>query len=278
MTSIRRVLAGVLSVGLLTGCSDSSDPAAPGSNNVVDGPFSVLVYSRTAGFRHTSIEVGTLAIMELGNENDFFVDATEDPTAFTADNLAGYDVVLFLNTTADVLDDTQQAVMEDFINAGGGYVGVHAAADTEYDWPFYGELVGAYFKNHPVQQTGDFDIEAPDHPSVAHLPNPWTVFDEFYSFRTNPRGDVRVLMAIDESTYFPDPNTSNLPDSPTFPAGETGVMGDHPMSWCHDKFAGRAWYTALGHEAYLYQQPAFREHLLNGILTAARRVAADCGT
>lgn len=272
MRLIFPLLLALLPGLLLSGCDRGSGLSDPGS-----GPFKVLVYSRTAGFRHASIEPGIAALREIGSANGFAVDATEDPSVFNAANLRQYAVVLFLNTTLTVLDtEAQRQALQGFMAAGGGYVGIHSAADTEHDWPWYGALVGAYFKSHPVQQVGRLSIEAADHPSVAHLANPYTVFDEFYSFKTNPRGTVRVLMNIDEASYQQNPNTSCLPESPTFPNGVSGVMGDHPMSWCHDRMGGRAWYTALGHEAGLYQLPDFRQHLLQGILTAARRVPADC--
>lgn len=245
----------------------------------------MLVYSRTGGFRHASIANGIEAIQALGETNNFTVDATEDPAAFTDANLEQYDVVGFINTTGDILDDTQQSAFERWVRAGGGFVGVHAAADCEYEWPFYGELVGAYFDVHPLPavfsegdfnnlgvQPGTFLIEAPDHPAVAHLPAQWTITDEFYSYRTNPRDHVRVLMAIDEGSYLPDPNTSILTPQEI----RSGRMGDHPMSWCHDNLGGRAFYTNVGHSPAIYQDPAYLEHLLNGILTAARRVNADC--
>ncbi|MGP4100658.1 ThuA domain-containing protein, partial [Nonomuraea sp. KM90] len=116
----------------------------------VDPAYQVLVFSKTAGFRHDSIPTGLQAIRDLGAAGGFTVTATEDATAFTSANLAGYEAVVFLNTTGDVLDDTQQTAFQSYIDQGGGYVGVHAAADTEYDWPYYGELAGAYFKNHPA--------------------------------------------------------------------------------------------------------------------------------
>ncbi len=269
----------LLLVFVLASCGGSGQgvPSALPNPPLETGPFKALLFSRTAGFRHNSIEVGTAALKDIGNANGFTVDSTEDPTAFSAANLAQYRVVIWLNTTLTVLDTpAQRQALQDFLARGGGYVGIHSAADTEHDWPWYGSLVGAYFKSHPPQQVGRFRIEAADHPSVAHLANPYTIFDEFYSFQTNPRGTVRVLMNIDETSYAPNPNTSCLPDSPTFPNGLSGVMGDHPMSWCHDRMGGRAWYTALGHEAALYQLPDFRTHVLQGILTAARRVAADC--
>lgn len=249
-------------------------------------PFSVLVFSRTTAYRHASIPDGIRAIGELGKEHGFKVTATEDPDIFNDEDLGRFAVVTFLSTTGTVLETAgQRSALERFVGAGGGYVGIHSASDTEYDWPFYGRLAGAYFKCHPVQQVAFFDNEAPDHPATAHLDARFPTFDEFYSFRTNPRPDVRVLLTIDESTYSPDPNTTNLPadDSGTinpdfFPgetgymSGERGVPGDHPMSWTHRNLGGVAFYTALGHESYLYDEPWYRQHILGGILSAAGRV------
>lgn len=246
--------------------------------------FRVLVFSRTTGFRHASIPDGIRAIRELGEQHGFDVDATEDPAWFTHDRLHRYAAVIFLSTTGTVLDTrTQRSALESYIRAGGGYVGIHSAADTEYEWPFYGRLVGAYFNCHPVQQAAFFDNEGPEHPATAHLAERFTVVDEFYSFRTNPRPDVDVLLTIDESTYLPDPNTTNLPlnadgeyNETWFPgetgymSGERGVPGDHPMSWTHRNLGGTSFYTALGHENYLYDQEWFQQHLLGGILSAAR--------
>ncbi len=262
---------------LLSSCGAHDGPE--GSSPTPQGAFKVLVYSRTAGFRHTSIEPGQLAIQQLGQTHDFAVDLSEDPTVFTADNLAQYAVVVWLNTTLTVLDTAdQRQAFEDFIAAGGGYVGIHSAADTEYDWPFYEELVGAHFLAHPVvNQPGTLIVEAPDHPSVAHLDGEWSLpIEEFYSFRSNPREQTRILLHIDEGGYIRQPNTSCDPTGATFPQGYSANMGDHPMSWCHDNLGGRAWYTALGHSEYLYTDAAFLEHILQGILTAAGRVDADC--
>lgn len=278
---LARPLGFVLIILAIAGCSgggSSSTVSSGAQDELRTGPFRMLVFTRTAGFRHASIEAGALAVQQLGDENGFSIDRTEDPALFTPDNLARYEAVMFLNTTLDVLDDEQQLVFEAYVRSGGGFVGVHSAADTEHDWPFYGELVGAYFLTHPVlNQPGTLRIETPEHPAVAHLPNPWMIpVEEYYSFETSPRGEVRVLMNINEDSYGQTPNISCDPSGPTFPQGFSGTMGDHPMSWCHDKFAGRAWYTALGHESYLYSLPDFRQHLLNGILTATRRVEASC--
>ena len=267
----------------LVGCGSEGGGA---SATVENGGFRLLVFTRTEGFRHASIPTGVETVEQLGLMHGFEVVHTEDPEAFNADNLGRFAAVMWLNTTGDVLDEAQQRAFEDYIANGGGYVGVHSASDTEYDWPFYGELVGAYFKNHPVfpvtaeegpgVQEGVLRREAAEHPSTAHLPEAWTLEDEFYAFRSNPRGVVRVLMNIDEDSYNQDPNTSNLPDSDSFPLGETGEMNDHPMSWCHDNLGGMAWYSAIGHSIGLYDDGDFRQHLLGGILTAARRQPADC--
>src|SRR3954464_13476976 len=147
----------------------------------------VLVFSKTAGYRHSSIGVGIAAIRKLGQENGFAVDATEDASAFSSKNLARYRAVVFLSTTGDVLDAAQQDDFERYIQAGGGYVGVHAATDTEYDWPWYGRLAGAWFNGHPgnpnVRQ-GTFRVLDKRHPSTEGLPDTWQRTDEFYNFKS----------------------------------------------------------------------------------------------
>ena len=222
--------------------------------------FRALVFSKTAGFRHSSIDEGIAALQELAAEHDFEVDATEDASVFTDAGLAAYDVIVFLNTTGDVLDADQQAAMERFIRAGGGFAGIHAAADTEYDWPFYGGLVGAYFESHPEIQTATVKVVDRVHPATAMLPARWVRTDEWYNFQTNPRGDVHVLAVLDETTY------------------SGGTMGhDHPIAWCHGYEGGRAWYTAGGHTEAAYSESLFREHLLHGIEYVAGVVEGGCG-
>ncbi|WBB79182.1 ThuA domain-containing protein [Micromonospora sp. WMMD882] len=247
--------------------------ARPGANDTVAAPtapsvaaetdpFSVLVFSKTAGFRHGSIPAGITAIKQLGAANDFTVDTTEDGAAFTDANLAKYQAVVWLSTTGDVLNADQQAAFERYVQAGGGYAGIHAASDTEYDWPWYGELVGAYFNSHPANQTATVKVEDPAHPSTADLPDRWSRYDEWYNYRTNPRGDVHVLASLDEKSYTPG----------------SGAMGaDHPIAWCQDYDGGRAWYTGGGHTNESYAEPDFLAHLLGGIQTAAGVLDADCG-
>ncbi|GLW09376.1 hypothetical protein Misp01_45050 [Microtetraspora sp. NBRC 13810] len=215
--------------------------------------FSVLIFSKTAGFRHDSIPAGITAIQQLAEANNFTVEATEDAAQFNATNLARFKAVIWLSTTADVLNATQQTAFENYIRAGGGYVGVHAAADTEYDWPWYGGLVGAYFAGHPAIQNATVRIADPNHPSNAGLPAAWNRSDEWYNYRTNPRSQAHVLATLDESTY------------------SGGTMGaDHPITWCRPYEGGRSWYTGLGHTAASYTEANFRTHLLGGIRYAAQ--------
>ncbi|WP_247702768.1 ThuA domain-containing protein [Streptomyces sp. F63] len=219
----------------------------------------ILVFSKTAGFRHDSIPDGIAALRDLGARNDFLVDATEDATAFTPGNLDRYGAVVFLSTTGDVLDAEQQRAFEDYIGDGGGYVGIHAAADTEYDWPFYGGLAGAYFASHPQIQPATVLVEDRAHPATAHLGPAWDRTDEWYNYRTNPRNTARVLASLDESSY----------------SGGT-MDGDHPIAWCQEYEGGRAFYTGLGHTRESYAEPAFLTHLLGGIRYATGAVRADC--
>lgn len=243
---------------VLSACSANS-PEGQRSTRLNGPLFSALIFSKTTGFRHDSIPNGIAAITELGAANGFNVDATEDSSLFTDENLANYQVVIFLSTTGNVLDDKQKAAFQRYIEGGNGYVGIHSATDTEYDWKWYGQLVGAYFRNHPNIQSATIQIEDPNHPSTAPLPLSWQRTDEWYNFRSNPRGTVHVLATIDESTYM------------------GGDMFDHPMVWCHEVAGGgRSWYTEFGHTEESYDEPLFRQHLLGGILSAAGAVPADC--
>ena len=208
----------------------------------------VLVFSKTAAFRHGSIKVGKPALIELGKANGISVDTTEDASVFTEDNLKKYNAVVFLSTTGDILNMYQQAAFERYMQAGGGYVGIHAATDCEYTWPWYGKLSGAYFKSHPSQQMAKLVVNDNTHPSTAHLPAIWERFDEWYNFKKVPGNEVKVLISIDEKSYK---------------GGENGAS--HPMAWYHDYDGGRAFYTELGHTDESFADPVYLKHLLGGI-------------
>ena len=241
--------------------------------------FRVLIFSKTAAFAHDSIPNGIAAIQLLGTQNNFQVDSTVDDTMFRSDILSHYQAVIFLSTTGDVLNDTEQTAFQQYIEAGGGWVGIHSAADTEYTWAWYGQLVGAYFRDHPNgTPPGDVLVDDPNDPSTAGLPARWSRTDEWYNFQTytnpvngggttatpyDPRNNtaLHILLTTDTSTY-----TGAAP------------TGDHPVAWCHRYDGGRAWYTALGHTQASYTEPLFLSHIYNGIAEAAGYEASTaCG-
>lgn len=247
----------VLGLAVAAAAIFAVNPGPPAG--AADTPYDVLVFSKTAGFRHDSIPAGIQMIRELSSANNFTATATEDANAFSTSNLAQYEAVVFLNNTGDVLNATQQGALESYIRGGGGYVGIHSAADTEHDWPFYGELVGAYFVSHPAIQQATERVESRAHAATAHLGQTWVRTDEWYNFRTNPRSSAKVLATLDESTYS---------------GGSMG--GDHPITWCKNVQAGRSFYTGNGHTQASYAEPAFRSQILGGIRYAANRTKADC--
>ncbi|MFC0430613.1 ThuA domain-containing protein [Kutzneria buriramensis] len=223
-------------------------------------PFRVLVFSRTTGFRHDSIPAGIAAIQKLGRQNNFLVDTTENDALFTDANLARYAVVIFLSATGDpVGTQPEKDAFQRYIEHGGGFVGIHAASDGGFTWPWFGKLVGAYFKQHPTQQNARVRVEDPNHPSTRGLPAQFTRFDEWYDFQSNPRGSVHVLTTVDDSSY----------------TGST-MGADHPITWCHNFDGGRSWYTAMGHTVASYGEANFLHLLLGGVETAAGAVASDC--
>lgn len=221
--------------------------------------FKVLVFSKTTAFRHGSIPAAIDLIQKLGKENNFQVDVTEDAPTFNRQNLSNYRVVVFALTSGDVLNEDQQTAFEEFIRSRGGYVGIHSASDSEYDWLWYGRLVGAYFKDHPTGLQNSVLREESNHPSMQLVPKEgWKFTDEIYNFRTNPRGRVQVIATVDESTY------------------QGGSMGDHPIVWCHEYEGGKAWYTGLGHTVEIYSDPIFQQVIYGGITYAAGQDAFIC--
>jgi type 1 glutamine amidotransferase len=212
----------------------------------------LLVFSKTTGFRHASIADGIRAIRTLASEHTIGADFSEDSSIFTSENLARYQAVIFLNTSGNILNDDQKAAFEEYIHSGGGFVGVHAASDTEVQWSWYNQLLGAHFKNHPQTAQATINVEDQHHLSTSMLPAKWVRTDEWYNFASNPRPQVHVLLTLDETTY----------------AG--GTMGsDHPIAWYHNFAGGRAWYTALGHTSESFAEPLFLQHLWGGIVYAA---------
>ena len=214
-----------------------------------NGKPRVLVFSKTKGFRHESIEPGQAAIIKLGAENGFDVDTTENADNFNEANLKRYKAVVFLNTTGDVLNHAQQNEFMKFIQAGGGYVGIHSAADTEYEWWWYGKLVGAYFKSHPPEQQNAVlkKVSAFTPAKQDNLPEQWNRFDEWYNYK-KISSEIQVLYNLDESSYK---------------GGENG--DNHPITWYQEFDGGRSFYTGLGHTDESYTEPEFLSQVLMGI-------------
>ncbi|HYC85993.1 MAG TPA: ThuA domain-containing protein [Chryseosolibacter sp.] len=254
--STRKILSNLI-LGILLYCSAiSCSEKQPAEKRI-------LVFSKTAGFRHESIAAGIQAFKNLGARYDFAVDTTENAANFYEENLRRYHAVVFLNTTGDVLNQEQQNDFERFIQAGGGYLGIHAASDTEYAWPWYGKLVGAYFESHPNNpnvREADFFVVDKNHPSTDSLPDRFRRSDEFYNFKQiNP--DIKVLVKIDEASY--EGGTNN---------------NDHPMAWYHAYDGGRAFYTAMGHTNESFSEPLVLTHLWGGlryVLGGAEPAALD---
>jgi type 1 glutamine amidotransferase len=233
--------------------ADGASPEGGGSGS--GSHPCVLLFSKTSGFRHDSIPNAIASLMDAGAARRWRVKATEDAAIFQDASLEPFDVIVFLLTSGDVLNEAQQAAFETWLRKGRGWFGVHSASDTEYDWPWYGELVGAYFSAHPAIQPARLRVERPGHLATHALGETWSTTDEWYSFKTNPRNNVHVLLSLDESSYD---------------AGST-AMGDHPIAWYHGHNGGRAFYTALGHTAESWSDPAFLEHVTGAIEWAAGR-------
>jgi glucose/arabinose dehydrogenase len=270
------VTASARSVAAARPVVDGCDARVPGSRGVTGRailppggracakaasgePLRVLVFTRTTGFRHPSIADAWTFFGGLPAREGIAATLTEDPAVFADETLATFDVVAFVNTTGDVLDDEQQAALERFIGSGRGWVGVHSAADTEYQWSWYGRLVGAYFISHPLLPV-EVEVTTEDgrHPSTDHLPEKFAFTDEIYNFDRNPRVDNSILLRIDESGFI----YPNIPDTPS--------MGDdHPIAWFKEFAGGRSFYTNLGHRPETWSDPLFERHLLDGIRWAA---------
>lgn len=215
----------------------------PANAQMADQEQSILIFTKTEGFRHSSIETGTEALQKLASDENIGTLHTEDSHYFHPDSLSSFDAVVFLNTTGDILNDTQQAAFEQYIKNGGGFLGIHSAADTEYEWPWYGQMVGAYFTSHPRVQEATIEVHDHSHSATSFLPEEWSRTDEWYNYK-NISDETEILMELDESSY------------------EGGENGDfHPIAWYHNFDGGRAFYTGLGHTKEAYSEPLFLDHL-----------------
>ncbi|MBT8264173.1 MAG: ThuA domain-containing protein [Muriicola sp.] len=245
----QRIICVALVLLVFVACKKNKEKEtneAPMTEEMVQ-PAPILVFTKTAGYRHESIEKGVATLQDLGKEHNFSVLQTEDATNFNPGFLNDFEMVIFLSTTLDVLDSIQEQAFKTFINNGGNFMGIHAATDTEYDWPWYGKLVGAYFKSHPEQQEAIINVMTTEHAATKHLDTTWTHFDEWYNYKElNP--NIQVLLQLDESSYT---------------GGENGNF--HPIAWYHEFDGGRSFYTGLGHTEEAYDDANFKAHLVGGI-------------
>ncbi|MDQ0871140.1 type 1 glutamine amidotransferase [Arthrobacter sp. V1I9] len=292
---IRKAVLGVLGTALVVPAlvvTPAQAGPVPGQAEVVEN-YDVLVVGKTTGFRHSSIDEATTAIIALGEANGFSVDVWDPPTSsrnqgqpdrtlpstpFTsASDLGKYETIVFVSTVdgtnnldpakPTLLDAGELTAFQGYIRAGGGFAGVHAATDSMHTVPWYSQLTGggARFVSHPEQQNAVQVVEDGTHPSTEHLSGTWTRFDEWYNFTQSPRNSVRVLTNLDETTYN---------------ARGNAMGSDHPLSWCQNFESSRSWYTGGGHTEASYVEPAFLKHLLGGITWSAGAVSGggDCVT
>ncbi len=223
--------------------------------------FKALLVTTTKGWHHESIDQGVLALQELARKNFFDLVLFEDPNSITDKNLEQYQVVIFLNTTGDIFDSAQQKVMERFIQAGKGFVGIHSASDTEYGWDWYTKLVGRMFHIHPVIQTAVLDVVDPTFPGLQGFAGHKLWTDEWYEFGPENTPGLNYILAVDESSYNPKADWGTKKG--------VGMGKFHPIAWYHNYDGGRAFYTALGHMPTDFTDPIFLSHVYAGIFWAA---------
>ena len=223
--------------------------------------FKALLIPTTNGWRHESVHAGVLAIQQLAVKNFFDVVYFDDPGSFNDKNLAQFQVIIFLNTTGNILDSAQQRVMERFIRSGKGFVGIHSASDTHYGWEWYTKLIGRMFYVHPVIQTAKLKILDPKFPGLQGFADSKLWTDEFYEFGAEKISGLQYVLGIDETTYNPKVDWGSRKSE--------GMGAMHPLSWYHNYDGGRSFYTALGHLPSVFSEQAFLNHLYAGILWAA---------
>jgi uncharacterized protein len=224
--------------------------------------FSVALFSKTAGWHHESILQGVQAIRGLGDLHDFKVFWSEDPTRiFKDEELKKYKAVIFLSTTGDALNDDQQAAFERYIKAGGGFVGIHAAADTEYGWPWYTKMVGHMFHIHPAVQTATIKVEDANFPGMDRFAKRFLATEEWYEYDASRSNKLHYLLSVDEKTYKPYAKWG--------PKEGKGMGNFHPLAWFQEYDGGRAFYTGLGHLPATYSDTNFMHHVYGGIYWAA---------
>ena len=223
--------------------------------------FKALLVTTTKGWHHEALHNGVIALKKLGERHFFDVVLWENPGGFTDQYLSQFQVVIFLHTTGDIFDSTQQKVMERFIQSGKGYVGIHSASDTEYDWEWYTGLVGRMFRIHPLIQTAKLQVIDSSFPGLEGFTNGHLWTDEWYEFGPEKSKGLQYILSVDETTFNAKVQWGNKKSE--------GMGKFHPIAWYQQYDGGRSFYTALGHVPSNFDDPVFQAHLLAGIRWAA---------
>lgn len=225
------------------------------------GQFKALLFTKTAGWHHESINEGVTAMKALAERHSFILEWHEDASRFNDGFLADFDVIIFMNTTEDILNEEQQTAFQKFIRSGKGFVGIHGASDTEYEWPWYNQLVGKMFLIHPAEQTAMVDVVDRNFPGMEAFPDRFLWTDEWYEFKPEEYSkELNILLSLDESTYDPRADWGDKKGQGT---------GEHPIAWYQEFDNGRSFYTGLGHLPRIYNDPWFLHHVYGGIYWAA---------
>jgi len=243
----QRRVAGALTVLALACQALIAQQPAPGK---------VLYLTQSAGFKHDVLPLSQKILTDLGQKDGFTVSVTGDASTITAASLKPYAAVVFYTTGELPMSDEQKSALMAWIRSGHGFVGIHSATDTFYKWPEYGEMLGGYFDGHPWNTRVTMKVEDRGHSSTKHLGATWTLADEIYQFRNFSRDDKHVLLSLDVSSVDLTVNGVNRTDR------------DFANAWYKAWGSGRVFYTALGHRAEVWQDPAFQQHLAGGITWA----------
>lgn len=207
----------------------------------------ILIFNKTEFVFHESTDAGVEALLQLCDNNGYSADVSDDAEVFTEKSLRTYAAVVFLNTAGDVLNPTQEKEFERYIQAGGGFVGIHTAIDTEHNWAWYSKLVGGQFDSQAPVQKGKLLVQDRQDAATQHLDTIWEVRDEWFNLK-NISSNVNVLLMLEESSI------------------QGGNMGAyHPISWRQEYDGGRSFFTAMGHIAESYKEPAFLQHLAGAL-------------
>lgn len=231
------------------------------SSNAYTQQFSAFLFTKTEGFKHQSIPDGVVAMQQLSQTHQFHLEVSNDPAKFSAEFLKDIDVIIFLNTTGNILNDEQQSAMENFLAKGKGFVGIHSASDTEYDWPWYTQLVGRMFVTHPAIQTAEVFVEDSSFPGLSTWPQKHLFTDEWYHFSEEKSDSLQYILALNEKSYNPVVQLDGKKYD--------GMGGFHPIAWYQYIHGGRSFYTGLGHKKEVYENDLFLSHVYGGIYWAA---------